>query len=43
MRGDLLEGSDRAFVALDGNDAGSAERQQSAREAAGSGTYLDHG
>ena len=34
MRGDLLERSDRAIVALDRDDAGGAERQQRAGEPA---------
>ena len=42
MRGDLLQGGDGAIVALDRDDAGGAERQQRAGEAAGPGSDLEH-
>ena len=40
--GDFAQGGDRALVALDGDDAGGAEREQSARQAARSGADFEH-
>jgi hypothetical protein len=34
MRGDFLQRSDRAIIALDGNDSRGAERQKRARQSA---------
>ena len=40
--GDFAQGRDRALVALDGDDAGGAEREQRARQAARSGADFEH-
>ena len=42
MRRDLLERRDRTIVALDRDDAGGAERQQRAGEAARPRAYLEN-
>ncbi len=42
MRGDLIQRGNRALIALDGNDAGCAERQKRARQTAGPGSDFEH-
>ena len=43
MRGDFRKRGDRALVALDGNDAARALRQQRPRQSAGAGADFDDG